>query len=142
MDDYKRNEIQQAIAAADHALDCLYAAQRYLGSASGWGIVDMLGGGFLTTLIKRSKMSNASYCIQEAKAAMATFRRELADVDQAMPLAIDEGDFWTFADFFFDGFFADVMVQSQISRARSQVEDAIDYVSGLRQQLIELLKNQ
>ena len=139
MDLQYRKEIEEAISAADYALDCLYAARDYLGSAGRWGIVDMLGGGFITTLVKRSKMSQASECIAEARRAMATFRRELADVDAAMPLAIDEGGFWTFADYFFDGFFADIMVQSQISQARAQVEEALERVSDLRTKLAALL---
>lgn len=31
----------------------------------------------------------------------------------------------TFADFFFDGFLADVMVQSKINNAKKQVDEAI-----------------
>ena len=110
-----------------------------MGSARNWGLVDLFGGGFITTYIKRSKMSDASQCIQEARAAMAAFRRELADVDRAMPLAIDECDFWAFADYFFDGFFADMMVQSQIAQAQSQVEEAIARVTDIRARLVALL---
>ena len=139
MDQDRKREIYEAINAADYALRCLYDAQDYLRSARNWGIYDILGGGMLATFVKRSKMRDASDCIQEAKRAVATFRRELADVDRAMPLAINEGDFWGFADYFFDGFFADMMVQSQISDAQAQVDDAIAMISGLRGQLSRLL---
>ena len=139
MDGERIREIKEAINAADYALECLYDAQEYLNSARNWGVFDILGGGMLATFVKRSKMRSASDCIHEAKRAVATFRRELADVDQAMPLAIDEGDFWGFADYFFDGFFADMMVQSQIAEARAQVDDAISMISGLRAQLAALL---
>lgn len=139
MDLQYRKEIEEAIGAADHALDCLYAAGDYLASARNWGIMDILGGGLISTLVKRSKMTQASACIDEAKRAMATFRRELADVDAAMPLAIDEAGFWGFADYFFDGFFADMMVQSQIAQARSQVAEAIERVTELRGKLVDLL---
>ena len=139
MDLQYRKEIEEAIGAADYAIDCLYAARDYLGGARGWGIVDMLGGGLISTFVKRSKMSRASECIAEAKRAVATFRKELADVDAAMPLAIDEGGFWGFADYFFDGFFADIMVQSQIVQAISQVEEALARISELRAKLEALL---
>ena len=56
-----------------------------------------------------------------------------------MPLAIDEYDFWGFADYFFDGFIADFMVQSQISRARDQVDEAIGWVTDIKGQLQNLL---
>ena len=140
MDQDRIREIHEAINAADYALGCLYDAQDYLNSARNWGIFDMFGGGMIATFVKRSKMHDASECIQEAKRAVASFRKELADVDQAMPLAINEGDFWGFADYFFDGFFADMMVQSQILEARAQVEEAIAMISGLRGQLTALLR--
>ena len=139
MDDDRRRDIQEAVFAAENALSSLYSARDYLNSASAWGWFDMLGGGFISTYVKRSKMRSAADCIEEARQAMAVFRRELADVDQAMPLAINEGDFWTFADYFFDGFFVDFMVQDQIQRARRQVDDAIYRVTELREQLVNLL---
>ena len=139
MDLQYRKDIEEAISAADYAMDCLYAARNYLDSSRRWGIVDIIGGGLITTFIKRSKMSQASECIEEAKRAIAAFRSELADVDAAMPFAIDEGGFWGFADYFFDGFFADFMVQSQIAQASSQVEEALVRVSDLRAKLVALL---
>ena len=35
------------------------------------------------------------------------------------------GDFLTFADFFWDGFISDLMVQSKISDAKRKIADAI-----------------
>lgn len=40
-------------------------------------------------------------------------------------IGINMGDFLSFADYFSDDFIADWMVQSKISRAREQVEEAI-----------------
>ena len=59
MFDMRTREIQEAIAAADVALDHLERARRSLSSASGWGLFDTLGGGFISGLIKHSKMSDA-----------------------------------------------------------------------------------
>ena len=44
---------------------------------------------------------------------------------------IDVGGFLTFADFFFDGFLADVMVQSKINNAKRQVDEAIRRVENV-----------
>lgn len=59
MYDMRTREIQEAIEAADVALDHLERAKRCLSSASGWGLFDTLGGGFISGLIKHSKMSDA-----------------------------------------------------------------------------------
>ena len=139
MDEERIREIQEAIKAAENALVSLYSARDYLNSASTWGWFDVLGGGFITTFVKRSKLRSAMECIEQARHAVAVFRRELADVDNAMPLAINEGDFWEFADYFFDGFFVDFMVQEQILHARTQVQDAISRITELREQLVNLL---
>ena len=45
------------------------------------------------------------------------------------------GDFLSFADYFFDGIIADIMVQSRIKEAKKQVEDAIRRVQYILAQL-------
>ena len=50
-------------------------------------------------------------------------------------LNINSGDFLTFADYFFDGFVADMMVQSRIRDAQRQVDDAIYRVESILSRL-------
>ncbi|HIT90352.1 MAG TPA: hypothetical protein IAC41_08035 [Candidatus Merdenecus merdavium] len=131
-------EIKEAINAGENALRSLKEAQKYLNSAGNWGLVDIFGGGFFTDMIKHSKINNARQCMEAARQDLRSFQRELNDIDEYIP-NIDVGDFLTFADFFFDGFLADVFVQSKISDAKRNVEDAIfrvqNLVSRLRQEL-------
>ncbi len=47
-----RVEIQEAIDAADRALEDLERAKKSLGSAKGWGLFDMFAGGFISSMIK------------------------------------------------------------------------------------------
>lgn len=131
----RQREIREAVQAANEALHHLYAAQDRLRSAGNWGIADMLGGGFLTTLIKHSRMSDAERELTEARGALRRFARELQDVDALLPTEIRCDDFLGFADYFFDGVIADWMMQSRIDEARRQVNDAIRRVEALREQL-------
>ena len=133
MNEIERREIQEAIAAADEALYHLESAQKYLGSAGNWGLLELFGGGMITGLVKHSKMGNAEREVQEAKFALQKFSKELRDVNGYSSIHID--DFLTFADFVFDGFLADVLVQSKISEAKRQCEDAIRRVRAIRQEL-------
>ena len=96
--DYRR-EINEATYAGQEALRCLEQAKDCLSSAGNWGIVDMLGGGMITTFIKRSKMRDADALVQQARAALKRFQRELMDVDNIPEFHIQTGDFLTFADF-------------------------------------------
>ena len=76
-------------------------------------------------MIKRGKNSNAQNYMEQAKYDLRNFSKELRDVDQVMDLHINTDDFLSFADWFFDGFAVDWMVQSRINRAREQVDEAI-----------------
>ena len=126
-----RTEIMEAIQAGEKALQSLYKAKDKLKSASGWGMFDMLGGGFLSDMMKHSKMNDASRCMEDAKRHLKKFQKELKDVNLSLNLKMDVGGFLSFADFFFDGFVADYLVQSKIANAREQVDDAIYMVNNM-----------
>ena len=69
----ERKEVNEAIAAGQRALTSLQAAEAQLGSARGWGIFDMLGGGLITDLVKHSKIHDAQYYLETAKADLKVF---------------------------------------------------------------------
>ena len=111
------------------------AAQNSLDSARGWGILDMFGGNLITGLIKHSKVSDASRYVDAARRDMAYFQNELQDIQDLQGLDIRIGDFLTFADFFWDGFLADILVQSKINDARRKIADAINRTESVVRKL-------
>ena len=131
----RATEIREAIDAADAALKHLGNAADMLDDAGRWGIVDMLGGGLITTLLKHRKISDAQDEIDEAKRALRIFVKELDDVDEATGLNVDLGSGLQFADIFFDGVLADWIAQNKIDRAKQQVADAMRQVYAVRSQL-------
>lgn len=133
MNEAMRREVNEAVSAGERALMSLRAAETELGSARNWGIVDLLGGGFLTDLIKHSKINRAVSYVESAKYDLHRFEKELNDVQMALDLQDEFGGMLTFADFFFDGVIADYLVQSRIGEARRQIANAIQQVeSALR----------
>ncbi len=128
-------ERTEAIDAGNRALASLRQAQDNLQRAKDWGVFDMLGGGMVSSLIKRSKMDAAKQNMEQAKFDLQNFSRELQDVNMACNLNIETGDFLSFADWFFDNFFVDWMVQSRIKNAMSQVTEAIRQVENVLAQL-------
>lgn len=130
-----RREMKEAIEAGERALSSLRMAQNQLNGARNWGIFDMFGGGLFSSMIKNSKMNDASRCMEDAKKNLQIFQRELKDVNVPMNLRMEVGSFLSFADFFFDGFVADYLVQSKIAEAREQVEDAINMVDNILRDL-------
>ena len=95
----------------------------------------MFGGGFISTMVKHSKMDQAKQNMEEARNDLRNFSRELNDVNMTCHLDIETGDFLSFADWFFDGFVVDWMVQDRINQAFRQVAEAIRRVEGILRQL-------
>lgn len=131
-----RKEMNEAIYAGERALSSLKNAQQKLNSAGNWGIFDMFGGGLISTIVKRSKMDEAKYLMEAAKLDLKRFQKELGDINVPLDLRMEVGSFLSFADFFFDGFLADYLIQEKITDAKNQIADAIYEVetilNGLR----------
>ena len=136
MTELERREVNEAISAADDALYYLQRARKSLNSAGNWGLLDLFGGGTITGLFKHGKMYSAEQDIERARQSLQKFSKELRDVQGFSSIHIN--DFLTFADFFFDGFLADVLVQSKISNAKKQCDDAIRQVTAIRNQLAQM----
>lgn len=133
-------EIREAIQAGEAALSSLRNAQEKLNSAKNWGIWDIVGGGFMSSLIKHSRMDDAQEYMEEARQNLRRFEKELQDVSLSDAFSrnssMDISSFLRFADSFFDNMFLDFYVQSQINQACDAVENAIrqveDILDGLR----------
>ena len=135
MNEVMRREMQEAIIAGERALSSLRSAHEKLNSAGNWGLFDMFGGGLFSTIMKRSKMSDAQNLMEIAKSDLLRFQRELKDVNIPLDLRMEVGSFLSFADFLFDGFVADYLVQTKISDAKTQVSDAIYKVERILNEL-------
>ena len=139
--EHEEIEIQEAIDAADVALEYLGSARDYLSKASRWGIVDIIGGGPLITMIKRNNMKEARYQMEQARDALRNFSRELNDLRLFDEIDLDTDQFLGFADYFFDNPIMDFLVQNKITEASRQVEEAIDRVAQIQEELIQVLDN-
>lgn len=131
----KNTEIREAIDAGNRALSALEEASRHLQAARGLGLWDMLGGGFLSSLLKHSKMDDAQRAMNRAEQELRAFGRELADVQMYADIQLRFDSFTRFFDTFCDNFFVDWMVQSQILQAQDRVEEARQRVWEAVQQL-------
>lgn len=119
------SEINEAKVAGREALFSLKQAENKLASARGWGIWDMLGGGLISTMMKHSRINDASVLMENARGKLRIFQRELRDVQVPTEFRMEIGEFLSFADYVFDGLIADCMVQSRIAEARKQIQDTI-----------------
>ncbi len=118
-----RKEQDEAKRAGEKAARALAAAEECLRSARNWGTYDMLGGGVIATHIKHNRIDEARADMHEAQHALRMFEKELRDLrTQAGSPEVEVGGFLTFADYFFDGFLADWIVQGRINDALERVQ--------------------
>ena len=128
----QRREVSEALFAGEGAEQALAAVLDSLDRAGDWGTWDMLGGGMLATMAKHGHLDDAQAGIGWAQQCLSRFRTELADVQHMEIPQVYIGEFATFADYFFDGLFADWFVQSRI-------HDAQDGVSGVHLHVLHAL---
>src|SRR5699024_4846269 len=113
----------EAIEAGNKVGDTLNNAIESLESAEGWGTFDIFGGGMISSLVKHDHIDKATDQIHQAQTSMRKFQKELLDVDEGSHLEINISGMLKFADFFFDGFIVDWMVQGRIQDSLQQVRD-------------------
>ncbi|RAW17226.1 hypothetical protein DC345_09080 [Paenibacillus taichungensis] len=121
-------ELNEAEREGQYLLDALERAKKALSSAGNWGVYDMMGGGMISTHIKRSRMDDAQVAIMDAGRRLRRFQKELEDVKMAVNTELHLGGLLSFADYFFDNLFVDWMVQDKIRKAETQVKDGLSAV--------------
>lgn len=117
----QRREMQEAQTAGRRALELTEDILRSLESAEGWGTWDLIGGGLVTDMVKHSRLDDAQEQVEHLQIALRRFKMELADVTIQADLQVSVDGFLRFADYFFDGLFADWAVLDRIKQSSAQV---------------------
>lgn len=116
----------------------LQDAEESFRSARRWGIVDIWGGGLFTNFIKHSRISDAAGTMSNINYELGQLREILEGI--ALPPEGDynvrPGGFATFADFYFNGFFSDMYMQSKIVNSIDAVQDLERNLEDLRANLV------
>ncbi len=134
-------ELKEAIDAGNLVKSALNEAIHSLGKAGGWGTVDLLGGGFISDMIKHQHIDDAERNVHRAQTRMRQFQKELLDVQQQAHIEINISGMLKFADFFFDGLIADFLVKEKINKATYDIEyqykQVTDIIAKLNKQYME-----
>ena len=121
--DRHSTELAEAVAAGEQALDQVDRVLDHLNDAEGFSTWDLLGGGLLADLAKHDQLDQAQGEIEQLQLCLDRFRTELADVTIRADMQVQIDGFLRFADYFFDGLFADWAVMDRIQQAKSRVSD-------------------
>ena len=86
--------------------------------------------------VKYEELDDAQEQIEQLQVELRRFKTELSDVEITADLQVTVDSFLQFADFFFDGLFADWAVLDHINQAQSRVENT----KGQIKRVLALLK--
>jgi len=138
-------ECNEAVKAGEAACSVLLKVEEPLNSAKNYGTWDMLGGGLLVTSAKHSKIDEARDRMIEARTKLDRFKTELSDVNMNFNVEINIDSFSKFADYFLDGLFSDMNVQSKIDDSLRGIQEAKykvrNIITGLRRNIESQEKN-
>ena len=131
-------QISEALSLTEQILDYVEDAESSLSSARGWGFFDVFGGGFITDMIKHSKINHAGEAMDHVNSMMRRLQDILGSIQVSQDYRIQIGNFATFADFFFDGCLADIYMLSRIMESLDEVRDLKHKLYTLRSMLEDM----
>ena len=135
----QKREIKEAISAGYSARSTADRILSELESADGWNTWDMFGGGgIITHMAKHSHLDEAQDLVSDLQSKLRRFKTELADIQITANMQVNVDGFLRFADYFFDGLFADWAVgdrinqsMNSVSSTKSQISRTLDKLSSM-----------
>ena len=138
----QKKEIREAIAAGNSAIGTADSVLSELEDADGWNTWDMLGGGgIITHMAKHSHLDEAQEKVEQLQSKLRRFKTQLADIDIHADMQVSIDGFLRFADYFFDGLFADWAVGDKISESQSSVQKVKGQISSALSKLESMEKD-
>lgn len=131
----EKKEINEAISAGNKVNSIADTVLRELDDAEGWGTWDLLGGGLISDLAKHSSLDDGQEKIEQLQVQLRRFKTELADVTIYADMQVNIDGFLRFADYFFDGLFADWAVLDKIKQSQDQVKQTKRQIESVLQKL-------
>ena len=140
--DHQKKEIQEAVYAGRSAQSIAGSILSSLDSADGWNTWDMFGGGgIITHVAKHGHLDDAQEKVEQLQVSLRRFKTELADITIHADMQVNIDGFLRFADWFFDGLFADWAVMDRISQSKSQVQSTKSQIDQVLYRLDGMLSS-
>lgn len=127
----QKKEIQEAVSAGQSALGTADSVLSELEDADGWNTWDIIGGGgIITHMAKHGHLDDAQEKVEQLQGKLRRFKTELADINIQADMQVNIDGFLRFADYFFDGLFADWAVGDKISESQSSVQEVKNQINS------------
>ena len=127
----QKKEIREAVSAGQSALGTADSVLSELEDADGWNTWDLIGGGgIITHMAKHGHLDDAQEKVEQLQGKLRRFKTELADINIQADMQVNIDGFLRFADYFFDGLFADWAVGDKISESQSSVQEVKNQINS------------
>lgn len=138
----QKREINEALSAGRQAISTVDAILDDLDDAEGWAAWDTFGGGgLISDLMKHDHLDEAQTKINKLQIELRKFKTELSDVEVHADIQVRIEEFLKFADYFFDGLFADWAVMDKIEQSTNQVKHTKNEITAVVSKLEDKLTN-
>ena len=134
-----KTELLEAKRAAQEAMTILQQEQSELKSARGWGIFDLIGGGMIASIAKRSRMNAMRNTLEILDASLGTLSDKLQDVPLDTPACPDDSFTAQLLDIGFDNVFTDLYVQGELNETGRQLDRLEETLTQMLRELDEAL---
>lgn len=135
----RKKELDEAVLAGSTAWRTTEQILDSLDSAESWGTWDLAGGGLIADTAKHSHLDDAQERVERLQDQLRRFQTELADVRIRGDIQLNVEGFLRFADYFFDGLFADWAVLDRIGKAQWKVKETQKQIEAVLSKLKPLL---
>lgn len=134
-------EIHEALSAGEKVLNTTNSILESLDKAENWGTWDLLGGGMISDIQKHSHLDEAQNKVEKLQIQLRQFKTEMTDITIHADIQVSINGFLGFADYFFDGFFADSAVLDKITQSQAQVQNTKSQVNRVLTHLTSMLNS-
>ncbi|WP_225743137.1 hypothetical protein [Marinilactibacillus sp. Marseille-P9653] len=134
-------EIDEAFSIGQKILRYIDEAIDALDSAKSWSTVDMLGGGFLTDVVKYDHIDKAESIMQKVEVGLMRYQEELKDVSYGWGSGYEYlSNSHRLMDFMLDNIFTDVSNYNKIQDNLSSLENLLNQITTSQHRLSALRK--
>jgi len=127
--------LDRALAKGDAAIAALSAVRDTLGRAEQWSVMDLFGGGVVSSLVKHDKINAARRKLTEARRDLTAFEKHVERLLDDTEIELKFDGFVRFADSFVDNLYHDFIVAQRLSTAQYSVRKALTRIKEQVQRL-------
>ncbi len=118
----RKKELLEAKVALENALEDIEHALSSMNSAKNWGLFDIIGGGAISSLVKRSKIKESNNAMKDVEKSLRNVQKELSDLDMTVVSEATDSLSVNMLDIVFDNTLVDIFIQSDINKSKKQIQ--------------------